>query len=436
MKWALNLAYVSLLLMLSPVIIWRSLRHGRYRRGWKQKLFGSLPELSGDRPVIWFHAVSVGEVLQLQKVVEQFQIANGETYSIVITTSTDTGFDLAKERFAGCTVCWFPLDFSWSVRTAIRRINPKMVVLMELELWPNFLAACKDAGVRTSLINARMSDRSFSGYSRMSRLVRSLFADFSVVAAQNEQYAERLKRLGTTSERTIVTGSIKFDGVQTDRSNAATQALRQLFDIGPDETVFIAGSTQSPEEQVALDAWQALAAEYPKLRLIIVPRHKERFDDVAALAAKSGASLHRRSQLKTDSVIDHRAVILLDTIGELAACWGLADIALVGGSFGSREGQNMLEPAAYGAAVMFGPRTRNFRDIVERLLNVNGAIRLQSTDDVAVQLRRLQSDKEMRIRYGRTAQNLVIQQKGALQRTIDMLQAELSPQVAPKRHAA
>ena len=311
-----------------------------------------------------------------------------------------------------------------------------MVVLMELELWPNFLAACKDAGVRTSLINARMSDRSFSGYSRMSRLVRSLFADFSVVAAQNEQYAERLKRLGTTSERTIVTGSIKFDGVQTDRSNAATQALRQLFDIGPDETVFIAGSTQSPEEQVALDAWQALATEYPKLRLIIVPRHKERFDDVAALAAKSGASLHRRSQLKTDSVIDHRAVILLDTIGELAACWGLADIALVGGSFGSREGQNMLEPAAYGAAVMFGPRTRNFRDIVERLLNVNGAIRLQSTDDVAVQLRRLQSDKEMRIRYGRAAQNLVIQQKGALQRTIDMLQAELSPQVEPKRHAA
>ena len=390
MKWALNLAYASLLLILSPVIIWRSLRHGRYRRGWEQKLFGSLPELSGDRPVIWLHAVSVGEVLQLQKVVEQFQIAIGETYSIVITTSTDTGFDLAKERFAGCTVCWFPLDFSWSVRTAIRRINPKMVVLMELELWPNFLAACKDAGVRTSLINARMSDRSFSGYSRMSRLVRSLFADFSVVAAQNEQYAERLKRLGTTSERTIVTGSIKFDGVQTDRSNAATQALRQLFDIGPDETVFIAGSTQSPEEQVALDAWQALATEYPKLRLIIVPRHKERFDDVAALAAKSGASLHRRSQLKTDSVIDHRAVILLDTIGELAACWGLADIALVGGSFGSREGQNMLEPAAYGAAVMFGPRTRNFRDIVERLLNVNGAIRLQSTDDVAVQLRRLQ----------------------------------------------
>ena len=436
MKWALNLAYASLLLILSPVIIWRSLRHGRYRRGWEQKLFGSLPELSGDRPVIWLHAVSVGEVLQLQKVVEQFQIANGETYSIVITTSTDTGFDLAKERFAGCTVCWFPLDFSWSVRTAIRRINPKMVVLMELELWPNFLAACKDAGVRTSLINARMSDRSFSGYSRMSRLVRSLFADFSVVAAQNEQYAERLKRLGTTSERTIVTGSIKFDGVQTDRSNAATQALRQLFDIGPDETVFIAGSTQSPEEQVALDAWQALATEYPKLRLIIVPRHKERFDDVAALAAKSGASLHRRSQLKTDSVIDHRAVILLDTIGELAACWGLADIALVGGSFGSREGQNMLEPAAYGAAVMFGPRTRNFRDIVERLLNVNGAIRLQSTDDVAVQLRRLQSDKEMRIRYGRAAQNLVIQQKGALQRTIDMLQAELSPQVEPKRHAA
>ena len=436
MKWALNLAYVSLLLMLSPVIIWRRLRHGRYRRGWEQKLFGSLPELSGDRPVIWLHAVSVGEVLQLQKVVEQFQIANGETYSIVITTSTDTGFDLAKERFAGCTVCWFPLDFSWSVRTAIRRINPKMVVLMELELWPNFLAACKDAGVRTSLINARMSDRSFSGYSRMSRLVRSLFADFSVVAAQNEQYAERLKRLGTTSERTIVTGSIKFDGVQTDRSNAATQALRQLFDIGPDETVFIAGSTQSPEEQVALDAWQALATEYPKLRLIIVPRHKERFDDVAALAAKSGASLHRRSQLKTDSVIDHRAVILLDTIGELAACWGLADIALVGGSFGSREGQNMLEPAAYGAAVMFGPRTRNFRDIVERLLNVNGAIRLQSTDDVAVHLRRLLSDKEMRIRYGRAAQNLVIQQKGALQRTIDMLQAELSPQVEPKRHAA
>lgn len=436
MKWILNLSYTFLLTLLSPVVFWRSLRHGRYRQGWKEKLLGQLPVFQ-DSKVVWFHAVSVGEVLQLQRVVESFRAATTTDVQILVTTSTDTGFALAKERFPDCTVSWFPLDFSWAVSNALQRVQPDMVVLVELELWPNFLSTCAAQGIRTALINARMSDRSFAGYSRIGRLVRPLIHQFSVVAAQTPEYADRLLALGAQPSSVSVTGSIKFDGVHSDRENAGTQSLRELFNIADHEIVFIAGSTQSPEEQLALNAWQQLRTRYPHLRLILVPRHRERFDDVADLVADSSELLIRRSQLKsaTESGVDH--VILLDTIGELSACWGLADIAFVGGSFGKRGGQNMLEPAAYGAAVLFGPHTRNFKDIVSRLLQAGAARELQTPEEFLTSVEDLLNAPEQCQQLGLAAQEFVISQQGAIGRTVELL---LSPEKSesgnPIRNAA
>lgn len=423
MKWVLNVIYATLLLILSPVVIWRNLRHGRYRRGWQEKLLGMLPTTPADCRVVWFHAVSVGEVLQLQKVIEAFRHDTGGRFHIVVTTSTDTGYELATERFTGCTATWFPLDFSWAVSTALKRIRPEMVVLMELELWPNFLKTCEEKNVTTALVNARMSDRSFTGYSRFKRLITPVFRQFSVVGTQTSEYADRLKKLGCPEEAVRVTGSVKFDGVLTDRSNEQTQQLRRLFSISSDDLTFIAGSTQDPEEETALKVWQALQKSHPELRLILVPRHRERFDAVAQMVTNSGLDLCRRSQLHPDDVAPRNAVILLDTIGELTACWGLADIAFVGGSFGSRGGQNMLEPAAFGAAVMFGPNTWNFRDIVSRLKEADAAIQLTSTDDMLPAVDRLLQDPETRLAYGSAAGKVVLSQQGAVTETVRLLTA-------------
>ncbi len=428
MKWILNIVYVALLALLSPVILWRSFRHGRYRQGWKAKLFGNLPVFAVDEKVVWFHAVSVGEVLQLQKVVTNFQRHAPPKTRILITTSTDTGFELATSRFPDCSVSWFPLDFSWAVSNAIRRVNPHMVVLVELELWPNFLRECANSEVSTTLINARMSDRSYRGYSRIRRLVAPLLHQFSVIAAQNEEYADRLIGLGARPDVVTVTGSVKFDGVCSDREGKATLQLAELFGLQQEDTVFIAGSTQHPEEQLALKAWKSLRKDHADLRLILVPRHRERFDDVAAMVSASGCKLSRRSTITTENMPTADSVILLDTIGELTACWGLADVAFVGGSFGPRGGQNMLEPAAYGAAIMVGPNTSNFKEIVHQLLQAKGIIQLQSEPELQTKLYDLVDSPLKRSQLGQAAKATVLSQQGAVDRTVKLLEAVLNPE--------
>ncbi len=436
MKWVLNCVYAFLLLVLSPVILWRSYRHGRYRKGWREKLLGSLPISSGSNPVVWFHAVSVGEVVQLQNIVDAFRAKTSDAFQIVVTSSTDTGFELATSRFPDCRVSWFPLDFSWAVSNAIRRVKPAMVVLVELELWPNFLRECDHAGVRTALVNARLSERSFRGYSRVKPIMAPLLARFHVVAAQTEEYASRLRRLGALAATTQVTGSIKFDGATANDENAATSEFRRLFAVSDDDVVLIAGSTQHPEEQMALDAWMELRKERANLRLILVPRHKERFDDVAAVVRASRCRLYRRSESGQGNTAPVDAVILLDTIGELSACWGLADIAFVGGSFGPRGGQNMLEPAAHGAAVLFGPNTWNFKDIVEQLRHAEAAVQLQTKDEFLPTINRLLSDAEARERLGQNARRTIIAQQGAVKKTTRLLHDAMSDDSVVSRDAS
>lgn len=436
MKWILNVIYAGLLLALSPVIMWRRLRHDRYRNGGYEKLLGRLPRFSRQQNVVWFHAVSVGEILQLEKLVDVFCKHDDGKSQILITTSTDSGYELACKRFDKHTVSWFPLDFSWAVSNAISRVQPALVVLVELELWPNFIRECANQQVPASLINARMSDRSFRGYSRARRLVAPLLNSFSVVAAQTEEYAARLISLGAAQHSTTVTGSIKFDGVCCDSNNVKTNALRNLLRLHNESPVFIAGSTQAPEEQLAIESWMNARKEHPSLRLILVPRHRERFDEVAAVVSSMGLPCVRRSALPNNDGISSDAVILLDTIGELSACWGLADIAFVGGSFGSRGGQNMLEPAAYGAAVMFGPKTSNFKDIVKQLLHNNAAVQLQSHDQMESQLRLWLQDAESRTSFGIRAQQMIAEQQGAIDETVSRLHDILKSAPSKQRLAA
>lgn len=416
MPWILNLAYVALLVMVSPVLLYRRWVHGKYRDGWGEKIWGRLPERDGSRPCLWLHAVSVGEVLQLRPLMKLLT-AQRPGWDFVITTTTRTGLDVARKEYAEHTVCYCPLDFSWAVRNAISRLKPSAIVLVELELWPNLVLTASRLGVPLALINGRVSEKSFRGYCRIRPLVSRLLRCFELLAAQNSEYADRLWALGAPSERLHLTGSIKFDGVQVDRSNSKTAELRQFFGLRSDEKVFIAGSTQASEESYALDTWRALRNEFPNLRLILVPRHKERFEEVAALVTSRGLTLQRRS----NPVRTTGDVLLLDTLGELGACWGLADIAFVGGSLTQRGGQNMLEPAAYGAAVLFGPNTWNFRDIVEQLLARDAARVVRSADELTATVREFLQQSAAAEVLGNRAKAFVATQQGAASRTVELL---------------
>ncbi len=437
MRWMLNILYLSLLTMLSPFILWRMVRHGRYRRGLSEKLLGRLTTPRDSKPVAWFHAVSVGEVIQLQKVVKEFRQQSGDRYSMLITTSTDTGFDLARQRFTDCHVTWFPLDFSWAVSNAVQTVRPALVCLMELELWPNFLSECEKRGIPVAVVNARLSEKSHRRYQRVSSILKPMFASLDLVAAQSAANGERLLSLGVRPERMKTTGSIKFDGVETQRSNPKTTALRILFGLQDSDLVLVAGSTQDPEETLILDCWRSLRSTCPALRLILVPRHKERFEEVASLVAGRGFTVVRRSEQDASrpSVLSSDSVGLLDTIGELGACWGLADIAFVGGSFGNRGGQNMIEPAAYGAAVMFGPNTWNFRDVVQIFKEADACRQLTSPEELLPVLEHLLNNEPTRRALGHKAQQTVLHHQGATSTTASLLLQLLTPSATTRKAA-
>jgi 3-deoxy-D-manno-octulosonic-acid transferase len=425
MAYLLNLFYVGLLAIASPWLIATSIRQGKYRTGWGEKFLGLVPRRDSLAPCVWIHAVSLGEVSLIASLVAEIRRRHPD-WDIAISTTTLTGYSLARSRYAQYPVFYCPLDFSWAVRRALRRIRPSLLVLAELELWPNLITEARRAGAKVAIVNGRLSDRSFRGYRRFRPLVRRLLAKVDLVAAQNALYGERFLGIGAPEDKLYVSGSLKFDGAATDRDNPATVRLRELAGIGASDTVFLAGSTQDPEERLALEAFRQLAPAHPGLRLIIVPRHPERFDQVADLLAASGLPWQRRTQLDTSARNPDARVLLVDRVGELGAWWGTAKIAYVGGSMGKRQGQNMIEPAAYGAAVSFGPFTRNFRDVVEALLAGEGAVVVQDGPELTAFVRRCLDDSQFAEALGARARRVVAAQLGATARTVDMLDALLT----------
>jgi 3-deoxy-D-manno-octulosonic-acid transferase len=454
--WMINLAYLAVLTAASPVLTYRALRHGKYRAGWRQKLWGLLPVRRSNRTCVWLHAVSVGEVLLLQTVIDGLRRRLPDA-EIWLSTTTHTGHDVAQEKFPDCRVVYFPLDFTWAVRKALTRVRPDLIALTELELWPNFIRQAHARGVPLVLINGRTSERSFRGYRWIRPIIRPTLRCFDRLGAQTDEYRERLMRLGACGRRTIVTGTVKFDGLQADRDNPRTRSLRAAFGITAGDRVLVAGSTHAPEERLILDSYRELRNEFPDLRLILAPRHQERFDEVAALVKRVGFELRRRSERGDGSrfraprpdvepdfprgkesgppVRDH-SVLLLDTLGELAACWGLADVAFVGGSLSHRGGQNMLEPCAYGAAVILGPNTWNFRHAVEMLRSRRAVSVVFDGTELTGEVRRLLHDDLAARRMGQAARELVQSQQGATARTLDLLCEALGSAADPASRRA
>ena len=449
-SWLLNALYLCLLVLASPVLLYRVVVRKKYRTGFREKWLGDVPRRESTVPAVWFHAVSVGEVLQLEPVIEQLLRARPDV-EIVISTTTITGMEVARKKYPQHRLIYFPLDFSWAVHRAMDRIRPSAIVLVELELWPNFLRAAFAKEIPVALINGRMSARSYRGYRWLKPLLQPLLRQLAVIAVQDGTYAARLNDLaGKTGGHLAITGSIKFDRVQVDRNNSKTAELRRVFGLQPGERVFIAGSTQDPEERYAVQTWLALREKHPTLRLMLVPRHKERFEDVARMIEQEfrlpllrrtvtsvslALPVHSERTPALAEPVAHNPVLLLDTLGELSAAWGLADIAFVGGSLTRRGGQNMLEPAGYGTAVLFGPNTQNFRDIVTLLLDADAARVVRSKEELTTAVDQLLADPALADELGRRAQALVHSHRGATQRTVELLHP-LLPEPSAKRAVA
>lgn len=453
MPYLLNLIYLLLIVLSLPWLLWQSLRKGKYREGYAAKFFGRVPRRTSTKTCIWLHAVSVGEVNLLAPLLKTVENEQPE-WECVISTTTMTGMALAKKKYPRQTVFYCPLDFSWAVKAAMRRVRPDVLVLAELELWPNLIRAAKKHGARVAVVNGRLGEKSFRGYRRIRPLVAGLLRQIDLVAAQDETYAERFQFLGARPETVHVTGSMKYDGAQTDRNNPATRRLAALAGFKNDDIVLLAGSTQEPEEAIALETFRQLSGQWPQLRLVLVPRHPDRFEAVARLLDASGASWQRRTALDAGS--DTRGtekgetrrgpdketennlqiskspppqipplasprILLVDVVGELGAWWGTAQIAFVGGSMGSRGGQNMIEPAGYGAAVSFGPNTWNFRDIVAAMLEHHAAVVVPDREEFGGFVRRCLEEPAYAAALGERAQAFVGSQLGATARTLDLI---------------
>lgn len=413
-------------------------RHGKYRSGWSERL-GNVPErLRQHRgsETIWIHAVSVGEVLAISRVIEELRQQLPEC-RIVVSTTTDTGQRLARQRFGENNVFYFPLDLPFAVRPYFQALQPKLFVLAESEFWPNLLRWARFSGAAVAVVNARISDRSLPGYRRFRRPLRPMMQNIDLLLAQSQEDARRLIQIGASAERVQVSGNLKFDIQPPAKSAIATtfEAAIRREGIRP---VIVAGSTLEGEEELLVGLFRQVVAQYCNAMLMLAPRHPERFDAVAFLLKSQGISFQRRSAWDGKTAIAGK-VFLLDTIGELAALYQFADIAFIGGSLVPRGGHNVLEAAQCGAPILVGPSTENFRDVVDTFKRAD-ALRVVDARSLIPTVLELLQDDALRDALGQRALEVLRSQQGATEKTVrELLQLlhEYAPQnVVQSEHRA
>ena len=398
-----------------PYWIFQGVYHGKYRKGLGERM-GRVPrrlQLPGvGDGVIWVHAVSLGEVLAVVGLVQQLR-DNFPRHRIYVSTTTETAQGLARKRFGEANVFYFPLDFAFAIRPYLRALRPQMVVIAETEFWPNFMRLTHASGARIAVVNARISDRSWPRYRRFRGLLRRVLANVDLFLAQTKEDAARLRDIGGGAERVRITGNLKFD-IPAPAPSAIVDSLRKSITANESGPVLVAGSTVEGEEPLLLKAFENLLVQHPRLVMILAPRHPERFAAVASLLEKMSIRFHQRSVWNGEPLTG--GVLLLDTIGELAAVYALADVVFVGGSLVPRGGHNIIEPAQHGVATLVGNHTENFRDIVS-LFQSRDAVRVVGPAELPlVLLELLASDKE-REALGQRAAETVRSQVGATART-------------------
>jgi 3-deoxy-D-manno-octulosonic-acid transferase len=437
-----NLALLVVMIAGAPWWLFRTATTQKYREGLLQRLgFVSsrlrkqIAGLGRERPLIWVHAVSVGEVLAVSRLVKTLDAAFPE-YVIAVSTTTRTGQALARERFGANRVFYCPLDLPWAVRSYLNALQPRLLILAETEFWPNLLSGCFLRKIPVAVVNARISDRSWARYRRLSRLWRPFLSRLSRVLAQTHTDAERLKAIGCLPQRVSVVGNLKFDV----RAAEQAEATRLLKALAGSLRLIVAGSTLDGEETALLEAWPRLLEADPQLAMVLAPRHPERFTAVAALLQKSGFYWVKRSDWSSTpessiKSLNPGTIVLLDTIGELASVYSLASVAFVGGSLVPAGGHNPLEPAQFGVPILMGPHFTNFRAITSDLL-AHQAVRIAADkNDMPAALIDLLEDRPAAAVMGKRAKNVFEQQAGATARSVEALIELLSSQDRTERPA-
>jgi 3-deoxy-D-manno-octulosonic-acid transferase len=422
----LTLGVIALL----PRLAYDAFRHGKYVTGLRERL-GRLPAIeTRGRPVIWLHCVSVGET-QAARPLARALLRKFPSHALVVSTITLTGQRLAREVFReeAAAVFYFPFDWSWSVRRALRQVNPTAVLIMETELWPRFMRECHARRIRLALVNGRLSERSFGRYRLIPSFISRVVSDLDLALMQSEADAVRIRALGLAPERVVVSGNIKFDaGAGSHAEHALTPELSARFQLQDGRPLIVAASTHAPEERIILEAFKQLRARpnTARARLLIAPRHPERFEEVAALLGSSGLAWARRSSAPGASELVSD-VILLDTIGELRAVYLLAELVFVGGSIARTGGHNVLEPAAVGACIVTGAHTANFAAIMRVFLEADALVQLPPLTEalaasaLAGVLADLLADEGRRRTLAARARAVFEQNQGATERTIEVL---------------
>jgi len=412
------------LIVLIPHFLFQALAHGKYIAGLRQR-FGSVPPVNG-KPVIWLHCVSVGETQAARPLAKRLK-QQFPHHALVVSTITLTGQNLARDVFRNqaASVFYFPFDWRWTVRRALKAVDPAIVLIMETELWPNFLRECRTRRIPVAVVNGRISRQSYRRYRLIKSFLRRVLSSLSIAVMQSQTDADRLEDLGMAKEKLFIAGNLKFDAEPASELTSTTEEIKRRFIFHSDVPLILAASTHSPEEEIILETVQKLRRKQP-VRLMLAPRHPERFNEVASLLQKSGLSWTRRTNPPNPNDAN-ATVILLDTIGELPATYALAQIVFVGGSIVDKGGHNVLEPAAAGAVVVTGAHTHNFHAIVELMNEAGALVQLPvlegaaASDEIAHVFEKLLASPAERQELGRRAKQLIITNQGAADRTMQLI---------------
>jgi 3-deoxy-D-manno-octulosonic-acid transferase len=423
-------------LLMSPLFL---LRREKYASGFKQRL-GNYPELKHDgRKVIWLHCVSVGETNAARPLVDQLLEAFPD-HRLIISTTTKTGQELAQKIFhkKADAVIFFPFDWKFSVRKALANYKPSLVLLMETEIWPRFIREAKLSSAKVAIVNGRLSERSFQRYSKVRPFIKTVLADVDLALMQSVDDMRRIVSLGIDKAKAVVTGNLKFDISNTIIDKSFADDFKKRFGLGNGVFTIVAASTHFPEEEYILDAFSNVCLQNPgtKFKLVLVPRHPERFGEVSkicrAFCERNKMQFRKRSSsfAKDDVGTD---VVLLDTIGELLSVYVVADLVVVGGSMIPHGGQSVLEPASLGKPILVGPHTHNFERVISVFLENNAL--LQSTDIdmifpvsnwLSTEIDRLFRHEDQRRTLSTNAIKVMEKTGGATVKTVDFLKTLLS----------
>lgn len=427
--WCTDAAYLAMGL---PVLGYRILVKGKDRHGWKQRM-GYLPRRDAAHQAVWVHCVSLGEANLVRSLIEQMQKTLPEV-DLLVSSTTDTGFDRASTLYGQtASVFRFPLDVSgWMVR-ALDRLRPNLILLVELETWPNLLTLAQQRSIPVMVVNGRLSERAFKRYRLLGPLVRSMFGSLTLVAAQDEATAARFAALGTPRSRIKIVPSMKFDTAEVAETVAGASDLAGELGVTPAVHLWVAGGTGDEEERLVLDAHRRIQQKHPEARLAIVPRKPERFDEVADVIGRMGFRCVRRSRCKgvANQAVAADQVILGDTMGELRKFYSLAKVAFVGRSLVPMGGSDMMEAAGLGKTVLAGPHTFNFAEPMKILAQAGCAVVVANRDALAEQVISLLNNPQQAASMGRCGQETIRANKGASQQTLDLARQLLATTTAP-----